>query len=236
VSAFAPVTLITGTSRGIGRHLRDFYLARGHRVIGCSRKGCDDSPEGYEHFELDVTDEKAVVALFREVAKRYGRLDHLINNAGIAAMNHFLLTPVSTFERLLQTNLVATFHFCQEAGRLMQRKKIGGRIVNFSTVAVPFALEGEAAYVASKAGVVGLTQVLARELGPYGITVNAVGPTPIETDLIRAVPQDKIQSLLRRQAISRLGTFGDVANVVDFFLRPESEFVSGQTVYLGGVA
>jgi 3-oxoacyl-[acyl-carrier protein] reductase len=118
----------------------------------------------------------------------------------------------------------------------MQRKKIGGRIVNFSTVAVPFALEGEAAYVASKAGVVGLTQVLARELGPYGITVNAVGPTPIETDLIRAVPQDKIQSLLRRQAISRLGTFGDVANVVDFFLRPESEFVSGQTVYLGGVA
>ncbi|NNL30780.1 MAG: SDR family oxidoreductase, partial [Gemmatimonadetes bacterium] len=111
-----------------------------------------------------------------------------------------------------------------------------GRIVNFSTVAVPLALEGEAAYAASKAAVESLTRVLAKELGSMGITVNAVGPTPIDTDLVRGVPEEKIQALVARQAIGRLGRYEDVTNVVDFYLRPESSFVTGQVVYLGGVS
>jgi 3-oxoacyl-[acyl-carrier protein] reductase len=111
----------------------------------------------------------------------------------------------------------------------------GGRIVNFTTVAVPLALEGEAAYVASKAAVESLTRVLARELGPFGIRVNAVGPTPVETDLIRAVPKEKIDALLARQVLPRMGTPEDVARVVDFFLSPASDFVTGQVIYLGGV-
>lgn len=97
-------------------------------------------------------------------------------------------------------------------------------------------LEGEAIYAASKAAVETLTRVLARELAPLGITCNAVGPTPIETDLIRGVPRAKIDRLLASQAIHRLGQPTDVANVIDFFLRPESDFITGQVIYLGGVS
>jgi 3-oxoacyl-[acyl-carrier protein] reductase len=174
------------------------------------------------------------MSLFSRVRKDFGRLDHLINNAGVASMNHSLLTPVSTLEKIFSTNATATFLFSREAAKLMKANRFG-RIVNFTTVAVPLKLEGEAAYAASKAAVQSLTEVMARELASLGITVNAVGPTPIQTDLIKDVPSDKIESLLERQAIARLGTVEDVANVVDFFLRPESDFVTGQIVFLGGV-
>ncbi len=96
--------------------------------------------------------------------------------------------------------------------------------------------EGEAIYAASKAAVTTLTQILAREFAPFGITVNAVGPTPIKTDLIAGVPREKLDALVARQAIPRFGRIEDVANVVDFFLRDESAFVTGQVVYLGGVS
>ncbi len=231
----SPITLITGTRKGIGRRLAAHFLDRGHTVIGCSRKQPEWSAGGsYRHFVADVADEAAVREIFRSIRKEHGRLDHLINNAGIAAMNHSLLTPLSTVEAVLSTNVTGTFLFCREAAKLMRKHRFG-RIVNFSTVAVPLKLEGEAVYAASKAAVTTLTQVLARELADLGITVNAVGPAPIETDLIRSVPADKLERLLARQAIHRYATFADVAHVVDFFLARESGFVTGQILYLGGV-
>lgn len=230
----ARVTLITGTRKGIGQFLAGHYVRCGHQVIGCSRGKPDWSLAGYRHFELDVADEKAVCAMFSTIRREYGRVDHLINNAGIASMNHSLLTPLSTVRNVLSTNVVGTFLLCREAAKIMQQFK-WGRIVNFTTVAVPLRLEGESAYVASKAAVLSLTQVLARELAPFGITVNAIGPTPVETDLIHAVPKAKIDALIERQALKRMGTFADVANTVDFFIRPESDFVTGQVIYLGGV-
>ena len=109
-------------------------------------------------------------------------------------------------------------------------------LVNVSTIAVPMQLEGESLYAASKGAVETFTRVFAREVADFGITCNIVGPTPIETDLIRNVPKDKIGGILQRLAIKRLGRFEDVANVIDFFIRPESDYVTGQVIYLGGVS
>lgn len=229
-----PITLITGTRKGIGKFLAEHYVAQGHHVIGCSRGEIDWTLDGYVHYVADVADEKAVQAIFADLRQTYGRLDHLINNAGIASMNHSLLTPVATVHKLLDTNVVGTFLFCREAAKLMKKNKYG-RIVNFTTIAVPLKLAGEAIYVASKAAVLSLTEVLARELAEFGITVNSVGPVPIETDLIRSVPKEKIDQLLARQAIHRLGTCEDVANVIDFYLKKESGLVTGQNLFLGGV-
>jgi 3-oxoacyl-[acyl-carrier protein] reductase len=230
----SPVTLITGTRKGIGLFLAKTYLERGHRVIGCSRSESDLEHENYKHFCADVANENDAKPILSFIRKKHGRLDNLINNAGIAAMNHTLLTPVSVVDDIFNTNVKGTFIFAREAARLMQRNKYG-RIVNFTTVATPLNLEGEAIYAASKAAVLSLSQIMARELAPYGITVNCVGPTPVETDLIKNVPKQKMDALLARQAILRFGTMEDVLNVIDFFIKPESDFVTAQNIYLGGV-
>ena len=229
-----PVTLITGTRKGIGKYLAEHYVARGHTVIGCSRSPIDWSLDNYHHFLADVSDEKAVKALFSFIRKKFQKLDNLINNAGIASMNHIMLTPLKTVNAILNTNVIGTFLFCREAAKLMSTKHYG-RIVNFTTVATPLKLEGEAIYAASKAAVFSLTEVMAKEFAALNITINSIGPTPIDTDLIRSVPEDKMNRLISKQAIVRKGTSKDVANVTDFFLQKESDFITGQNIYLGGV-
>lgn len=228
------VMLITGTRKGIGKYLVHYYTEKGFHVVGCSRKDVDYEISNYRHFCLDVSDEAKVKKMFFEIRKTHGRLDVLINNAGIASMNHFILTPLETVRKILDTNVIGTFLFCREAAKVMQKRR-HGRIVNFATVAIPLKLEGEAIYAASKAAIISLTQILAKEVAPLGITVNAIGPTPVETDLIRAVPKEKLDALLDRQAIRRFGEFGDISNVIDFFIQPQSDFVTGQVVFLGGV-
>jgi len=226
--------VITGTRKGIGKYLVDYYIQQGYMIFGCSREPADYSYDDYQHFCVDVSEEQQVKEMFSEISKTHSYLDVVINNAGIASMNHILLTPVSTVHKILHTNVIGTFLFCREAAKMMLKKR-WGRIVNFATVATPWKLEGEAIYAASKAAIVTLTEILARELAEFGITVNAIGPTPVKTDLIRSVPEEKIDILLRRQAIHRLGEFKDISNVIDFFIDPESDFVTGQVLYLGGV-
>jgi 3-oxoacyl-[acyl-carrier protein] reductase len=233
-AAAVPIALVTGSRSGIGRHVAEHLVKQGSLVVGCSRNEVDWELPGYTHVVADVGDERAVRALLSTIRKTYGRIDHVVNCAGAASMNHALLTPAATFERLLNVNTTGTFLVSREAAKLMQARR-SGRIVNVSTVAVPLALAGEAAYVAAKAAVEALTRVLARELAPLGITVNAVGPGPIPTALIQGVPEAAIQELLGRMAIDRLATVEDVSNVVDFLLADASSMVTGQIIYLGGV-
>ncbi|WP_457618701.1 SDR family NAD(P)-dependent oxidoreductase [Lutibacter sp.] len=229
------IMIITGTRKGIGRFLSEYYLQKNFIVCGCSRSDSDLKHENYFHYCLDVGDENAVKKMVVDVRKKFGGIDILINNAGIASMNHSFLMPLKTMEKIYRTNVFGTFLFVREVGKVMasQRK---GRIVNFATVATPLNLEGEAAYASSKAAVESLTKILARELAPYNITVNAVGPTPVYTDLIKNVPKEKMDALLARQAIHRFGEMEDIVNVIDFFIKPESDFITGQVIYLGGVS
>lgn len=230
------VMLITGTRKGIGLFLAERYLERGWTVVGCSRDEFDRAwPPNYRHYRADVADEPAVVAMVRDIAERYGPIEVLVNNAGIASMNHLLLTPLSTIERIFATNVFGTFLVMREVAKVMAAARYG-RIVNFATVATPLDLEGEAGYAASKAAVESLTRIAAREFAPFNVTVNAVGPTPIMTDLIRTVPKRKMDALIAAQAIRRMGEHRDVANVIDFLIARESDFVTGQTIYLGGVS
>ena len=116
--------LITGSRKGIGRNLVEHYTSLGYQVIGCSRNEADYSISNYKHYCLDVCDEKEVKKMFSLIRKTYGCLDILINNAGIASMNHALLTTLDTVNKILNTNVVGTFLFCREAAKLMQKKKI----------------------------------------------------------------------------------------------------------------
>jgi len=228
------VMLITGTRKGIGKQLAKYYTDKGFRVIGCSRKNIDFELDNYQHYYLDVSNETAVKKAYYEIKNKYGRLDVLINNAGIGSANHTLLTPLKTVREIMSTNFLGTFLFCREAARLMKKNGFG-RIVNIVTVATPLKLEGEAVYASSKAAVVNLSQILARELAEFGITVNAIGPTPIKTDLIRSISKDKIDRLINSIPIKRYGEIRDVTNIIDFFIKPASDFVTGQVIYLGGV-
>ena len=226
--------VITGTRKGIGLSLAQHYLEQGWRVVGCSRGDGSIEHTNYSHYSLDVSDEQAVISMARDIKKAHGHIDALVNNAGIASMNHALLTPGATVNRILQTNVIGTFLFCREMAKLM-RKSDAPRIVNFTTVAHPLNLEGEAIYAASKAAVESLTRILSRELAELKITVNAIGPTPIDTDLIKGVPPAKMDALIARQALPRLGQVSDVINAIDFFIAPQSDFITGQIIYLGGV-
>ncbi|MDN5078310.1 SDR family NAD(P)-dependent oxidoreductase [Aliarcobacter butzleri] len=228
------VIVITGTSKGIGKFLAQYYLSKNYIVVGCSRTKSLINNRDYRHFELDVCDEKAVVDMIRSVKKEFGKIDILLNNAGIASMNHFITTSFQSVQNIFTTNFFGTFLFSREVSKIMMKQKFG-RVVNYTTVATPLRLEGEAIYAASKAAIENFTQTIAKEVAPYGITVNAIGPSPIQTDLIKAVPKDKIAELLNKQAIKRFGTFEDIINVIEFFCDEKSSFITGQIIYLGGV-
>tara|TARA_B100001094_G_C18182102_1_gene801540 strand:+ start:543 stop:1244 length:702 start_codon:yes stop_codon:yes gene_type:complete len=228
------VILITGTRKGIGKYLAQYYSDNNYQVIGCSRGDLDYELDNYQHFCLDICNEKDVKRMFNQIRKAYGRLDNLINNAGIASMNHSLLTTIDTVQKVLNTNVLGTFLFCREAAKLMQINKYG-RIINFASVATPLKLEGEAIYASSKAAVINLTTILAKEFANMGITVNALGPTPVKTDLIKSIPENKLNKLISNQAIKRYGEFDDIINVINFFIKPKSDFITGQTIFLGGL-
>jgi 3-oxoacyl-[acyl-carrier protein] reductase len=227
-----PSALITGTSQGLGLALAERLLADGWTVHGFSRGPQDLTHAAFTAHAVDITDESAVRAAVATIAEA-GRIDLLVNNAGAASMNALLLTPGETAERLMRVNYLGTFHCLQAVGKVMVRQR-AGRIINLTTVAVPLSLEGEAAYVASKAAVEALTKVAAKEFASQGVRVMAIGFGPVDTRLTRAVPRAALAKI--NGQISRPdGTTMDQA--VEFFISQlhSPDFISGSVRYLGAV-
>ena len=227
--------LITGTSRGIGKALAQHFLEEGDTVIGCSRSDSTLTHENYLHFKVDIADADSIRELFFKVRKQITHLDILINNAGIAKMNAFALTPPESLRKIMDINVNGTFLCSQRALGLLRKAK-NPRIINMTTVAVPLQLEGEAAYAASKSAVETLTKIMAKELGGFNITCNAIGPSPIQTDLIRGVSEEKIAELIQKQSVKKMAKVEDVIRLVDFLTHPDSSMITGQIIYLGGVS
>lgn len=229
------VVLITGTSRGIGRHLAEHFVGRGWDVVGCSRSAAPDlDGERYTHVTADVASEEDVAALFATIRERHGRLDVAINNAAVnPALSLLALTPAAAARQALDTNVLGTFLVCREAVRLMLRHR-SGRIVNLGSMATRHEVPGEALYTASKAAIVALTRVLAKEVASQGITCNVLAPAAVETGLMEAVDPAKLQEVLDRNAITSVGSADDVVQAIEWLIAPGSAAVTGQVVYLGG--
>ncbi len=209
-------------------------MSKNNIVIGCSRKIPDINDKNYTHYTLDITIEKDVIKMVRKVYKVFGKIDVLINNAGVALMNHLIFTPLKQAENIFKINFFGTFLLTREVVKIMAKNNFG-RIINFSSVAAPLSLEGEAIYGSSKAAIETFTKISAKEVAKFNITVNALAPTPVETDLIRSLPKEKVDELINQQTIKRIGVFEDISNVTDFFIRKESEFITCQILYLGGI-
>ncbi len=227
-----PTALITGTSQGLGLALAERLLADGWIVHGFARGSQAIKHERFHGHAVDVTDEAAVRSAVAAIAES-GRIDLLVNNAGAASMNALLLTPGSVAESLMRVNYLGTFHCLQAVGKVMVRQR-AGRIINLTTVAVPLSLEGEAAYVASKAAVEALTKVADKEFATQGVRVIALGLGPVDTRLTRAVPKAALAKI--NSAIGRPeGT--TMAQAVDFVLSRihAADLQTGSVEYLGQI-
>lgn len=230
-----PVMIITGTSKGIGRFLAEYYTGKGYQVIGCSRSDIEYSLDNYEHYCLDITDEESVKKMFNSIRKQHGRLDVLLNNAGVNyALAPVLLLKYESALKTMEINLLGTFLMSRESAKLMMKKSYG-RIINFGSMAGKLEVKGEAIYTASKSAIVSMTRVMAKEFYSYGITCNVISPSAIETDLMKNINRDALNDVLSRNAIPDLGKPEDIMNTVDWLLEPKSKAITGQVIYLGGV-
>ena len=226
--------LVTGSSRGVGELLARHFLAEGATVIGVSRgAGSIEHPQ-YRHMSADVADAEAIKALFATLRSSVSSLDIVINNAAVLTSQYAMIMPASAAQSMVNVNLMATFLVSREAAKLMRKSK-WGRIINISSMAVCLEPEGDSMYAACKAAITTLANVMAKEFATMNVTCNTVGITAIDTDMLRQLPQDKIQAVIDRLPIPRFATADDVLNAIDFFSSERSSYITAQTLYLGGV-
>ena len=183
------IAVVTGASRGIGHFLSEKLSKENYRVVNISRKSSD----AFIDYSFDLTNTQDIGKLVKQIIKEVGIPDLLINNAGVASMNHTFLMKDSDVEKIVDVNFISPILLSKEFGKFMIKK--GGKILNISTVAVPLLLDGEAVYAATKSGIEVFTKILAKELSRSKVDVSCIGLTPIDTDLIKNVPKDKIDKI-----------------------------------------
>ncbi len=235
------VALVTGASRGIGRAIAERLARDGARVACVATKvenavetaaACAALTAGAKAYGVDVADSAAVAALVEEVRKDLGGLDVLVNNAGITRDQLLLRMSEEDFDRVVEVNLKGTWNFVKAAVRPMM--KTAGRIVNITSVVGVIGNAGQANYAASKAGVIGLTRSAAKELAGRGVTVNAVAPGFIETDMTAGIPDNEREKLTGSIPLGRIGAVADVAEAVAYLVGPGGAYITGQTLVVDG--
>ena len=231
-----PVILITGTSRGIGEQLATYFCESNYLVLGCSRSPIHNIKHPhYHHYQANISKEEDVLKMFQNIRTNHKKLDVIVNNAAInLTLSLALMTSSKHALETISVNFMGTFLVSREAAKLMMRSR-GGRIINMGSMATRHEVFGESIYTASKAAVIALTRVMAKELFPSGITCNVVAPAAVKTPLMANVNKDALKEVLQRNAISELGTVQEIAHVIKWLALPESGTITGQTIYLGGV-
>lgn len=236
------VALVTGASRGIGRSIALKLAAEGVFVIATatSESGAIATVEAIaaqggkgKAVKLDVSSSGEVEALFQTIVAEQGRLDILVNNAGITKDGLLLRMKEEEWDAVLDTNLKGAF-LCTKAAAKVMTKARYGRIVNISSVVGEMGNPGQLNYCASKAGMFGMTKSAARELAKRNVTVNAVAPGFIETDMTAVLPEKSREALLQQIPLERLGSPEDVANAVYFLVSPLASYITGHVLSVNG--
>jgi 3-oxoacyl-[acyl-carrier protein] reductase len=228
------IVVVTGSRRGVGRSIAEHFLGHGATVLGFAKgESLLDHP-AYHHFQVDVGNPAEVTAAFGKIAKQFGSVQIVVNNAAVLTSQYAMIMPPAAAQAMINVNLLGPFMVSREASKLMRKKK-WGRIINIGSMAASLEPIGDSLYAATKAGVATIANVMAKELGPLGVTCNTVGITAIDSDMLAQLPRDKIEAIIAGLPVARFAQADDILNVIDFFAAERSSYITAQTVFLGGV-
>jgi 3-oxoacyl-[acyl-carrier protein] reductase len=234
------IALVTGASRGIGKAIAERLAADGATVIGTATtdKGAEAitaylQASGGKGLCLNVTDNESVAAVIKQITDEFGAVSILVNNAGITKDNLLMMMKQEQWDDVINTNLTSVYRLSKSVLRSMMKAR-KGRIINIASVVGSTGNPGQTNYSATKAGILGFTKSLAREIGSRNITVNAVAPGFIDTDMTRELAEEQRAALVSQIPLSRLGDPEDIANAVAFLAGPEASYITGETLHVNG--